>query len=157
MNIADRAYGTPPPEAKKLLTDRFKDDNIPPIEIEENITIGIHRKLGSRAHVSNIIIREFNSMTDFKMLRRSNEGRRPMFDREEVKKFRWDDKLEDEVFPVEERRVITMSSSSKGGSDPVFTRASSSPTPDRDYRQPRGSGWRDFDQRRVGGAEDYNR
>ncbi|XP_064597677.1 serine/arginine repetitive matrix protein 5-like isoform X2 [Liolophura sinensis] len=155
-NTADSSYSCPPAEAKKLLTDRFKDDSIPPVEIEENITIGIHRKLSSRAHVSNIIIREFNSMTDFKMLRRSNEGRRPMFDREEVKKFRWDDKLEDEVFPVEERRVITMSSSSKVGSDPIFTRTGSSPPRDMDYRQPRGRGWRDFD-RHVGGEEDYNR
>ena len=59
-----------------------------------------------------ILQRVFDSLL-FKMIHKKTEGRKPIFDREEIKVWRHDENLADD--PDFERRLVRVKSSSQGG------------------------------------------
>ncbi|KAK3596548.1 hypothetical protein CHS0354_027001 [Potamilus streckersoni] len=81
-------------------------------EIEENITVGIHRGPQHLALETSPleVIRDFDP-ENFIMLRRADEGKKPIFDRDEIKIFQHDDNLEEEAYT--EKRTITVTPTEK--------------------------------------------
>lgn len=85
------------------------DDYSPELVIEDNISIAIQRKGPNMYHdPSRPIRRSFESGDELVLKRRKNEGRTPIFAREEILKFGHDKILDDEIF--EERRTISVQS-----------------------------------------------
>ncbi|OWF34986.1 uncharacterized protein LOC110443490 isoform X2 [Mizuhopecten yessoensis] len=100
---------------KMTLNNRFQffDDLELPLIVEDNITIGIHRRGPNMVHDSHQqIIRSFRQ-GDTLDVHRKDEGKYPIFDREEIKVFRHDDILDDEVY--EEKRTISVAHSKPKG------------------------------------------
>ncbi|XP_060082159.1 serine/arginine repetitive matrix protein 1-like isoform X2 [Ylistrum balloti] len=97
---------------KMSLNNRFGffEENLElPLIIEDNITIGIHRRGPNMiSDPRRQIIRNFRP-GDSLDIHRKDEGRLPIFDREEIKVFRHDDILDDEVY--EEKRTISVAHS----------------------------------------------
>ncbi|XP_033726984.1 E3 ubiquitin-protein ligase RBBP6-like isoform X2 [Pecten maximus] len=94
---------------KMMLSNRFgifEDDLELPLIIEDNITIGIHRRGPNMIHDSRRpIVRSFRP-GDTLEVHKKDDGRYPIFDREEIKVFHHDDILDDEVY--EEKRTISV-------------------------------------------------
>lgn len=94
---------------KTMLNERFglfEEDLELPLIIEDNITIGIHRRGPNMVHDSRRHIRRSFRQEDILDIHRKDEGKRPIFDREEIKAFRHDDILDDEIY--EEKRTISV-------------------------------------------------
>ncbi|XP_046578162.1 uncharacterized protein LOC124285930 isoform X1 [Haliotis rubra] len=83
-------------------------------ELEENITIGLQRNPHIPISTAvNVTTANFD-FHNFLLKRQASEGRKPIFDREEIKAFHHDDNLDD---PDEfERRIITVLSPKPHGS-----------------------------------------
>lgn len=96
---------------KQTLNERFaSDDQIAKttFKFEDNITIGIHRGPDASSVSPGPINRTFDPFNSaIHIVRRREEGRKKIFDREEIKQFQHDSKL-DEFSGYEERRIISV-------------------------------------------------
>ncbi|XP_061168281.1 serine/arginine repetitive matrix protein 1-like [Saccostrea echinata] len=99
----------PPSSRRPLLSERFESidsDFVGPIRIDENITIGIHRTGPNLRNTSNKPVVRNIDMYNFVMLRRRDEGKKPIFDREEIKIFGLDNILDEQIY--DEKRTISV-------------------------------------------------
>ncbi|KAL5013646.1 hypothetical protein ScPMuIL_007916 [Solemya velum] len=96
---------------KRTLNERFRmEDQVgkPTFKFEDNITIGIHRHPDASSVSPGPINRTFDPFSSpVHIARRREEGKKAIFDREEIKQFQHDAKL-DEFSGYEERRVIAV-------------------------------------------------
>lgn len=102
---------------RQLLSDRFtteEQEDQGDIVIEDNIVIAIQRGPHAVEVSPRLINREYNS--NFVIVQRQkHEGKRRIFDREEIRKFGFDSIMEENVF--EERRIISVVPSSSRRQD----------------------------------------
>ena len=94
-------------EADTLNLRFRKEDEIRPIDLDENITIGIHRNIEGDSPMR--ISRQYRS-AEVHIVRRKDEGQKEIFDREEIR----------EAEEIVERRVVTVV---KSGKDPSRNRS----------------------------------
>ncbi|XP_048729565.1 uncharacterized protein LOC125646945 isoform X3 [Ostrea edulis] len=99
----------PPSARRPLLSERFENtdlDFVGPVRIDENITIGIHRTGPNLRNTPNKpVVRDFDPY-NFVMLRRRDEGKKAIFDREEIKIFGLDNILDEQIY--DEKRTISV-------------------------------------------------
>jgi hypothetical protein len=99
----------PPSARRPLLSERFENcdvDFVGPVRIDENITIGIHRTGPNLRNTPNKpVVRDFDPYR-FVMLRKRDEGKKPIFDREEIKIFGLDNILDEQIY--DEKRTISV-------------------------------------------------
>ncbi|KAK3756652.1 hypothetical protein RRG08_051516 [Elysia crispata] len=93
------------------LNKRFTSEDQDPFRLEENVTIAILRNPNAEPSEEVTVKRVFDSSV-FKMIHKKSEGRKPIFDREEIKVWRHDDNLADD--PDFERRLVRVKSSQGG-------------------------------------------
>ncbi|BFZ18575.1 hypothetical protein BsWGS_21614 [Bradybaena similaris] len=90
------------------LHKRFTYDDQDPLEIDENVTIAILRKPDAQPS-EDVTVKKVFEPSQFKMIHKKTEGRKPIFDREEIKVWRHDENLTDD--PDYEYRVVRVKSS----------------------------------------------
>jgi hypothetical protein len=96
------------PMRRLLLSDRFQGDDQKEqgdIIIEDNIVIAIQRGPNVRNYSPVDINRDFDP-NNVVIMRYKDEGKNPIFDREEIKVFEFDSILDENVY--EERRIISV-------------------------------------------------
>ena len=96
------------PMRRLLLSDRFQNDDQKEqgdIIIEDNIVIAIQRGPNVRNYSPVDINRDFDP-NNVVIMRYKDEGKNPIFDREEIKVFGFDSILDENVY--EERRIISV-------------------------------------------------
>ncbi|GFS21205.1 hypothetical protein ElyMa_003333000 [Elysia marginata] len=98
--------------SRLTLNKRFTTEDQAPFRLEENVTIAILRNPNAEPSEEVTVKRVFDSAL-FKMIHRKAEGRKPIFDREEIKVWRHDENLADD--PDFERRLVRVKSSSQTG------------------------------------------
>ncbi|XP_059162375.1 serine/arginine repetitive matrix protein 1-like isoform X2 [Physella acuta] len=95
--------------ARMTLHKRFTLSDQEPFELEENVTIAILRNPNAEPSEDVTVKKVFDS-TLFKMVHKKTEGRKPIFDREEIKIWRHDENFADD--PDFERRLVRVKSTS---------------------------------------------
>lgn len=99
----------PPSVRRPLLSQRFENidaEYVGPVRVDENISIGIHRTGPNLRNTPNKpVVRDFDPYK-FVMLRRRDEGKKPIFDREEIKIFGLDNILDEQIY--DEKRTISV-------------------------------------------------
>jgi len=90
------------------LNSRFTPDDQEPFRLIENVTIAILRNPNAEASEEVTVKRVFDASL-FKMVHKKMDGKKPIFDREEIKIWRHDDNLADD--PDFERRLVRVKSS----------------------------------------------
>nr|XP_022288351.1 uncharacterized protein LOC111100585 isoform X2 [Crassostrea virginica] len=127
----------PPSVRRPLLSQRFENidtEFVGPVRVDENITIGIHRTGPNLRNTPNKpVVRDFDPFK-FVMLRRRDEGKKPIFDREEIKIFGLDKILDEQIY--EEKRTISVVPSDEQRRS---IRSSSRYSQDRDTRTVKSS------------------
>ncbi|RUS86865.1 hypothetical protein EGW08_005344 [Elysia chlorotica] len=98
--------------SRLTLNKRFTAEDQEHFRLEENVTIAILRNPNAEPSEEVTVKRVFDSSV-FKMIHKKTEGRKPIFDREEIKVWRHDDNLADD--PDFERRLVRVKSSSQAG------------------------------------------
>jgi len=93
--------------SRTTLNSRFTPEDQEPFRLEENVTIAILRNPKAQASEEVTVKRVFDS-SKFQMIHKKTEGKRPIFDREEIRIWRHDDNLADD--PDFERRLIRVKS-----------------------------------------------
>lgn len=95
--------------ARCSLSERFKIfDPVESFHYDENITIGIHRGIQGPPGSPRPVRRDFNPY-NFVMIRQKTEGSPPIFDREELRQYRYDEMEED----PDDFRVVTVASTNR--------------------------------------------
>ncbi|CAG5122636.1 unnamed protein product, partial [Candidula unifasciata] len=89
------------------LHKRFTLDDQETFEIEENVTIAILRKPDAQPS-EDVTVKKVFEASQFKMIHKKTEGRKPIFDREEIKVWRHDENLTDD--PDYEYRLVRVKS-----------------------------------------------
>lgn len=99
----------PPSVRRPLLSQRFENidaEYVGPVRVDENISIGIHRTGPNLRNTPNKpVVRDFDPYK-FVMLRRRDEGKKAIFDREEIKIFGLDNILDEQIY--DEKRTISV-------------------------------------------------
>ncbi|XP_012945616.1 serine/arginine repetitive matrix protein 1 [Aplysia californica] len=98
--------------SRVTLHRRFTPEDQEPFRLEENVTIAILRNPNAEPSEDVTVKRVFDASL-FKMVHKKTEGKKPIFDREEIKVWRHDDNLADD--PDFERRLVRVKSSAAGG------------------------------------------
>ncbi|KAI8782547.1 serine/arginine repetitive matrix protein 1 [Biomphalaria glabrata] len=93
------------------LHKRFTLEDQEPFELEENVTIAILRNPNAEPS-EDVTVKKVFDASLFKMVHKKNEGKKPIFDREEIKVWRHDENLTDD--PDFERRLVRVKSTSSG-------------------------------------------
>ncbi|KAH9488259.1 hypothetical protein Btru_063872 [Bulinus truncatus] len=88
---------------------RFTLEDQKSFELEENVTIAILRNPNAEPS-EDVTVKKVFDASVFKMVHKKNEGRKPIFDREEIKAWRHDENLTDD--PDFERRLVRVKGTS---------------------------------------------
>uniref|UniRef100_A0A0B6ZWZ6 Btz domain-containing protein n=2 Tax=Arion vulgaris TaxID=1028688 RepID=A0A0B6ZWZ6_9EUPU len=110
--------------SRLTLHKRFTIDDQDPFELEDNVTIAIVRKPDAQPSEDVTVKKVFDS-SQFKMIHKKTEGRKPIFDREEIKVWRHDENLTDD--PDYERRLVRVKSTSTTSKSAVNSLMQTSP------------------------------
>ncbi|GFO01118.1 hypothetical protein PoB_002762300 [Plakobranchus ocellatus] len=98
--------------SRLTLHKRFTGEDQGTFHLEENVTIAILRNPDAEPSEEVTVKKVFDSSL-FKMIHKKTEGRKPIFDREEIKVWRHDENLADD--PDFERRLVRVKSSTQTG------------------------------------------
>ncbi|CAL1544700.1 unnamed protein product [Lymnaea stagnalis] len=96
-------------QSRVTLHKRFTQEEQEPFELEENVTIAILRNPNAEPS-EDVTVKKVFDASLFKMVHKKAEGKKPIFDREEIKLWRHDENLSDE--PDFERRLVRVKSTS---------------------------------------------